>query len=732
MDGTWIDLLKSWASETANLFALLGLSGVGLFAAARSLALRMRRKIRERRDQQRFGDMYADLKRLSVLSGQSGSDDLSRLISETQVSVRSRLRKALRDAAGTRLERSSSGTQLTFYQVFDEAPLQLPKTFLNSRGENCADSLDKLRAAGVRVALAGPAGSGKTLFCRQLEREWLSALDTDGLLVTIDAADFAFFGGERRTEPEGSLSWLVGLVSRKHFVDDITPLETHILRVTLTTNTVIVIDALDEIADAMSPKGFETFLNEWVPLNARLLTFRESFYETSLTGHATLEGAEVGHWVAPSRAEADAYIESTCLRIYGSGRGSVRAKEIMRLREESRDLCEITANPLLLTMLVTLDLAELGGRRVSFGSIVAIFVRSSLNRDMREGRWVGGREALLSCLRAIAWRRYSGGNRAFDRAALERIIRTQSSLSEVERGGLAAYLETCPVLTAARIGTLDGSYDLAFIHKSMQDYFVAERAAIWLKEDVAEGADFFSHIDTPEITAFLKDSLSDIAGDPHDAEHAARVLESGLRHELDRVRGATNERTARAATFAAGQMAYYLGMVGDDSAKAWLAELVESGLDYWVERSARIGLAFGGDPAPVMELIERMRNGVESGDFELARKNIAVELGFYGDQPFDPLNPTFDTGVASCANLVGRSVQELEMDVEAPNWRMILFNLVYLSKHRPESAEVFESEVRERRIAIERVLRDISATPDGADCPEVQRLMGYLQTLSGR
>lgn len=37
MNESFVDALRSWISESANLFAVLGLSGVGILSAARAI-----------------------------------------------------------------------------------------------------------------------------------------------------------------------------------------------------------------------------------------------------------------------------------------------------------------------------------------------------------------------------------------------------------------------------------------------------------------------------------------------------------------------------------------------------------------------------------------------------------------------------------------------------------------------------------------------------------------------
>jgi len=210
----------------------------------------------------------------------------------------------------------------------------------------------------------------------------------------------------------------------------------------------------------------------------------------------------------------------------------------------------------------------------------------------------------------------------------------------------------------------------------------------------------------------------------------AAEVTTRLKRNLDSLlaarEGTTDEFTARNHSFMAGQMAYYLGMVVDDSTYSSLYDIATLETEFWIRRAAAIGLAFGGYPAALNRLIDEMKDAIAGGDFCLARKNIAIELGFYGDQRLDPRDPTLDLGGQSCERLVTRLCSELCSDAEMPNRRMALFDIIYLSQHRSVSEASFESTLLQCKAVLGKALDRMESERNAIDFPEVREVRSIL------
>ena len=730
--------LKDLLSTVEAIVAIVGLSVLGLITAFRRAYGWLIARLHRRSDRLKLGDReYAVWQRLAKQSGLDlDGESVVRQIADVATELSASVVSGLRSEITERLAKPASGTiGLTYGDLLEEPDLLIDQKFVDSDGNVLVGgsgrtlverTSDPLRRG---LLLVGDAGTGKSMACRWIEHYSLRQPSPTTWLFTIDVHDAG--DTEAGTYAVGSSDWLLGVVERRLFQAPLSPFERKVMSEQLDSSLELIIDGLDEIAARMSTSDAERFLDSWAVRHASVVTARSSFYETSLVGRQTLGPLRAAFACEPDERQLVRYIESLSRRMYPAAEAAAaHAAAALGLRERVDAVRELTRNPLLLAMYVSLRSFDQTASPTA-STVYREFVRQSLNRERTEGRTALPLDILIPALCEIAWLDFQSGSSFATRTTLYDAVAALPMVPPSERFAVVKDLEGCLLLTLWDAPALAAEdYRASFYHKSFEEYFVARRVEDWLCGRVADrGSDFFFHIDTPEVTFFLKEAIEGIDDDPALRQEASIRLKNLLIESLEARTSASDEGAARLSNFAAGQVAYYLGMLGDRSVQRWLEDLVETESVFWIKRSAVIGLAFGGAPAAFHRFIDEMRSGIEQGDMSLARMNIAIELAFYGDQPFDSLDPTYDAGGDSCRRLVGRSFLELGMDVEAANWRMILFNLNYLARHRAGSSRCFREEISSRRDELLAELQVMASDPTRSRFPEITELFAVVSEI---
>ncbi|ADP79432.1 NACHT domain-containing protein [Pseudofrankia inefficax] len=722
--------------HSAEVLPLVGLSVAGLLNGVYQALLWLRRRAVTRGDRRRLGEReYALWRRLAEQSGQPvGKESLTAAIRRTRQDLAAAMVEGLSKEIRARLDRPASGAVGFACRELLESPDLLLETAFVSQ-----DATITVPAQGPLPPTAPPdrkgflvvgrPGTGKSVLCRGLESAWLADADPTRWLVTLDAVDF-IAGAYPPPSRVGGREWLVDILQRRVLGSSLSVFERRVLDDALDSALTLVIDGLDEIVGLLGAADADRFLSSWAFSQAEVVTVRSSYYESVLRGSTSV--VRRLHTVfsrAPDESWILRYIDVLSNRLLGSADAAAHAQTVKELWTREPAIRALASNPLLLTMLVWTHGYEGADGSIDRSSVYRQFVRQSLEREVRDGRNAVPSEVLISVLCELAWLRFRGSAGLAGRGTLQ-LAAALAGVPEAGRREVVDALETCPLLTLrARPAALDGEYDAGFYHKSFEEYFVARWVEDWIQGTTERGSDFFEQIDGPEVAFFVKESVYRLSRNPPLRRFAAQRLKGLLEKALADRGQSTDERSARISSFAAGRIAYYLGAIGDEPSRAWLERLVSEQTDFWVRRSGAIGLAFGGAPACVNAFIDEMRVGMESGNLAMARKNIAVELGFYGDQELDPLDPSADRGGESCRRLVSRTIAELGMDVEAANWRMILFDLNYLSRHREASASSFVAEIRPHRDELTRALRTLRADPRKACHPEISELEESLLAI---
>lgn len=732
----------------ANFGTVTGVSLFGVIVAARWIARKTARTFVRHRDKKALGSEFEVLHSLA-LRDPSFSDDsavsIRRFVADRQKELDIVIRQSVATELKHILEEPAPGsTHLRNRDLFRVPNLLMPiriETLNGTERLSIEDVATRFHQGGKRgkFLVIGDAGSGKSVAVMDLARRLTEKAKETPWPFILRASDF-----ERGVDTAmgsgdiGSERWCTAVLARRCLLDDPTGLQRHALARDLETQAVIIIDSLDEIVQRLERYEVERFFSSWLFTHSDVVVCRRGFYFSKLLGNAAIDDFHLLQMEAPTEEAMSAFVTAAAKETPGADLPVV-TERVHRVQDLSPDIKVLAKTPLLLMMLVeVLSEESTLGANIDTATIYEAFVHHSLRREQGRAGAHGDWNLALPVLHEVAWQVIaagSSGTRArtvIDQATIATAINAVAETpSGSERDSLAKLILSLPVFRLVRTATDRFGTAVEFHHESFAEFLVARRVYQWLIGTANTGADFFDHIDTPEVSYFLKEYLARIRSDPSVNSHVQARMRELLDRCLALIAAATTETQARTLAFAAGQVAYYLGMVVDASGAASLEAVASSDADFWVRRAVAIGLAFGGYPAALNKFIDEMWSGIDTGDFAAARKNIGIELGFYGDQFFDILDPTIDRGGSSCRKTVTRIAHQCRLDVESPNTRMDMFDILYLAHYREASRDDFEVALVEVRHYLDEWLSRAEQSPSRGETREVRLLRELLSKRLG-
>lgn len=597
-----------------------------------------------------------------------------------------------------------------------------------------------LSECDVHHFIHGDAGSGKSFFNMVLEHE----VNTDKSnsresVVVFRPQDFSrkvttSLNNESLTI--GSLDWCVEeVISKFYKLEDTTDLLALVVRRFVQDEAIIIIDGLDEIMETLSFDNRIDFIRTWIFQNSRIIFCRSSFYEANLFRNAAISHRKIWQMSAPDEDSTTRFLTSLSeLLVEGT---TVEATDIVSTIENSQISRDILNNPLVLTM--ACDVVSEGHE---FGDVLdqydlyEIFLVRIAQREIMKSKFECSYNTIMELIEDVAWSLAQIDYFDLQRDGLfdeKDILRSLGSnrerFTKTEKASLVALIERLPIFAIEITPSYKLESRYSFRHQSFQDFLVARRVIGFGLGLNKKGMDFFFQIESPSVSNFLKQRLKSLLSHTSDRYTLSENFRELLTSWLAQSDSSSSSGENRSIEFAAGQTAYYYGMICNAEQSDELVSLT-SHRSFWLRRSAAIGLAFGGRDAAMIELVSELWSDFDSGAAGISSSNMAIELGFYGDQIFEEQDPTLDQGLPNCDKTIAQIGSQLGQNIEFPSWRLDLFAVIYLLEKRGVSKDSARISFEKNFEKFQDWQRDMMALKEVRDTREFKELSRVIDAYN--
>ncbi len=269
---------------------------------------------------------------------------------------------------------------------------------------------------------------------------------------------------------------------------------------------------------------------------------------------------------------------------------------------------------------------------------------------------------------------------------------------------------------------------VAFESASWGWYFVAFHIAEVLERKPEDTLQVFSKFLTTDVTNFLVGMLRDAVD--HDPERARRAMQAALTAPADGTLDNYRRRIARE------QLAYFLGSMNEPAVVDLLEPMLESEEDNWVRRGIAFGLADGNHPGFADRYVAGLRTELETGGPKpQSDTNIGFYLTFRGDQPLVVDQIDVISSDPSCTQTMTELVRGLCEVRHAGSWRIKLWTLLDLGRHREISASSYVSALEPHHEALRSIAAKLAVHPEAQawqERIELDTLIANLPVLGER
>ena len=566
---------------------------------------------------------------------------------------------------------------------------------------------EKLLDKGEQYLVVAPPGAGKSLVCRLLFLALAATLPhtAGGAPVLIDLRAV-------------SLSKAAGLADGRE---------------------VVLMDSLDELlASGTLVQVREAIENETLQ-GADVIACRTQFYEQFLTGTTLVEGRtvlEIRAWDIPT---IERYIDAYHRHVFHTNDLSV--VDDLKRRLESPNVEALLATPLRLNM--ALDLIPPGENNLPLElnslSLHRQWIEQTLrNEAARRGSILESTDK-LDYLTNLAWRFYDEGTPGLQTAPSFTDGQIRQALTEMsfdrtpdEVKAYARDLEFHSILIGAEADGLGTTQfdSFEFMHKTFQEFLVARYIINAAKTGPEAAASVFRQYLSPQVSDFIKDELKNTTASSGIARQLAQNLQGALA-SYDREAAREPDSIRHRSTIQ--QICYYLASLPLEPVRNLMLDRLTSEQDPWIRRGLAIGLSFGGETKGIDQYIESLRRERTLGRATAANDlNIGYHLSFFGDQPFDPVQPYLDRGLSTVSSTVSRLIYQLSIETDFGSWRLDLYTILDIYRYRTISRDSVTSTIFENRDLLNWVHTHFQSDPRTKDWPETGELGDLLNELGVR
>lgn len=564
--------------------------------------------------------------------------------------------------------------------------------------------IDDLLKGNRRYMVIAPPGTGKSLICRLIFLGLAERFLADGTAV-----------------PE-----LVDLRSST------LPAASDLSR----DRQVLILDSLDELLASGTLAQVRQAVEDEVLEQASVIACRTQFYEQFLTGTTLLEGRtviEIHAWDTPT---IEAYIDAYYRHIFKAEDMNVVAD--LKRRLESPNVESLLSIPLRLNM--ALDLIPPGDNNLPTDlnslSLHRQWIQTTLRNESARRGSVLEPEEKLRFLTTLAWRFYDEGTPGIQSAPSFTDADVQQVISEMMIGATQEEIrqavrdvESYSILVSAEPDgggtTLFDSFE--FQHKTYQEFLVARYVMNSALSGPEAAASVFRQHLSPQVSDFIKDDFKNSGRTPGQAQRLATNLQQALAsYDRESARNLDSVRL-RSTT---QQICYYLASLPLTPVRDAMLDRLAAEKDPWVARAIAIGLSFGGETRGLDQYIESLRRERQLGrSTDINDLNIGYHLSFFGDQPFDPVQPFLDQKLESVSSTVSRLIYQLSIETDFGSWRLDLYAILDLYRHRTQSKASCVSTIIENRDRLIWVLDQFKVDARTRNWPEVQDLEVILAEI---
>jgi hypothetical protein len=660
---------------------------------------------------------------------------------ERQIVSRLRL---IRDEQATRMVSGSQRIQVR--DLFGNESVLVPFRAVGLRQEDSDPLrvvLDRADAIGngqpapnnrrLRILVTGSPGMGKSTFATATFQELTARLTAAGngpVPILLDLRDYREQGPNTEFATaawtQSRLDEIAGVRGALRADDDTTRLY-----------PVIILDSLDEYFAGKSAATTAEITSRFLFRRANVVCCRTFFYEQNLAMlpiAAQFDRFNILPWTSQ---DIYAYIAHYYRKLFPRDHQHLAEQFIGRLRS-SNNLAAMCSVPLRLNM--ALDLLRPGrdelNKATTLLGLYHTYVELLLANEAGKGGSVLSGPEKASYLELIAWHFYDEGNLGdvqappFTRHEFENFLgkeerkHSRFTTEQIESDLRARSLlqEDGSIFSAIDPGTL------SFEHKSFQEYLVARHIFhAMTSEDVAKVAEMFCRQVSAEVSEFLKEYIERCSGSSRMITKIARNLNAAYQVNVEMSHTEVVEEAAKARVGKA-QIGYYLGSLRVPLVVRLLREIYQRETDHWIRRGIAIGLSIGGEESLVHPYIEGLRAERSSGVDPVENAvNIGFHLSFFGDQPFDSLQPDVDQRGVDCSRTIRRLIYQLDTETDRGSWRMNLYTIADLWRYRIASRQSCGEVISQHATTLRQIIARLKEDPWSAWWPELDEVGGVIE-----
>lgn len=502
-------------------------------------------------------------------------------------------------------------------------------------------------------------------------------------------------------------------------------------------STFLILDSLDELLAGLSAAEVASISNSYMFRKASVVCCRTQFYERYLSASHFTNG-EVAELQLPKDTSISDFIEGY-YRICFPHSASNLAGIFQQRLESSPELTAVCRIPLRLSM--ALDLLSPGVDDLPLQSdllgLYHAYVTGLLKAEAAKHGSVLTAEHKVRLLEHLAWHFYDEGNMGtseaspftdveFDRfiaqSLPDRRSEQQAEVAEDLRNRSVLHVDGS-MFSSIRPGTM------SFVHKSFQEYLIARWLYDAMTTSPQDTAVALRHYMSPEVDEFVKEYIKRTRRTPRLLSEISQNCMAALL--VNKEPQADQHEQAR-ARMACEQLGYFLGTIHLPASVAFLESRLEQETDPWLRRGITCGLAVGGDERHLHAYVDKLRAERAGPQPHLENGvNLGFQLSFCGDQPFEPLGPDRDQGLPTCARTLQQLIYQLGTEVDRGSWRINLYTVIDLWKHRPVSSVSAKQTLLEHLPQLHRISDALREDERCNWWPEVEKLQEFLQEIGG-